>query len=53
LAIGWLVEKLTRSAIYREYARLLYTTGMPIGLRAVEHWQRLWAAPPTKIGFNR
>jgi hypothetical protein len=37
LAIGWLVEKLTRSAIYRDYARLLYTTGMPIALRAVEH----------------
>jgi AraC-like DNA-binding protein/ligand-binding sensor protein len=35
-----LVEKLTRSAIYRDYARAFSdTTGMPIALRAVEHWQ--------------
>jgi AraC-like DNA-binding protein/ligand-binding sensor protein len=35
-----LVEKLTRSAIYRDYARAFSdTTGMPIALRAVEYWQ--------------
>src|SRR5205823_10433655 len=35
-----LVEKLTRSAIYRDYARAFSdTTGMPIALRALEHWQ--------------
>jgi len=35
-----LVEKLTRSAIYRDYARAFSdTTGMPIALRPVEHWQ--------------
>lgn len=35
-----LVEKLTRSAIYRDYVRAFSdTTGLPIGLRAIEHWQ--------------
>jgi AraC-like DNA-binding protein/ligand-binding sensor protein len=35
-----LVEKLTRSAIYRDYARAFSAaTGLPVGLRGVEHWQ--------------
>src|SRR5438477_1894664 len=35
-----MVEKLTRSAIYRDYARAFSdTTGMPLALRPVEHWQ--------------
>jgi AraC-like DNA-binding protein/ligand-binding sensor protein len=35
-----LVEKLTRSAIYRDYVRAFSTaTGMPLALRSVEHWQ--------------
>jgi AraC-like DNA-binding protein/ligand-binding sensor protein len=35
-----LVEKLTRSAIYRDYVRAFSaTTGMPLALRAVEDWQ--------------
>ena len=35
-----LVEKLTRSAIYRDYVRAFSAaTGMPLALRAVEHWQ--------------
>src|SRR5438874_3235059 len=35
-----LVEKLTRSAIYRDYARAFSeTTGLPLVLRGVEHWQ--------------
>jgi AraC-like DNA-binding protein/ligand-binding sensor protein len=35
-----LVEKLTRSAIYRDYARAFSAaTGLPIGLRGIEHWQ--------------
>jgi AraC-like DNA-binding protein/ligand-binding sensor protein len=35
-----LVEKLTRSAIYRDYVRAFSTaTGMPLALRPVEHWQ--------------
>jgi AraC-like DNA-binding protein/ligand-binding sensor protein len=35
-----LVEKLARSAIYREYARAFSdATGMPLALRPVEHWQ--------------
>jgi AraC-like DNA-binding protein/ligand-binding sensor protein len=34
------VEKLTRSAIYRDYVRAFSTaTGMPLALRPVEHWQ--------------
>jgi len=34
------VEKLTRSAIYRDYARAFSaTTGMPLALRPVESWQ--------------
>ena len=34
-----LVEKLTRSAIYRDYARAYSAaTGMPVTLRPVEHW---------------
>jgi AraC-like DNA-binding protein/ligand-binding sensor protein len=35
-----LVEKLTRSAIYRDYVRAFSSaTGMPLALRPVEHWQ--------------
>jgi AraC-like DNA-binding protein/ligand-binding sensor protein len=35
-----LVEKLSRSAIYRDYARAFSSaTGMPLGLRPVEYWQ--------------
>src|SRR5438874_4904676 len=34
-----LVEKLTRSAIYRDYVRAFSeTTGLPLALRPVEHW---------------
>jgi AraC-like DNA-binding protein/ligand-binding sensor protein len=34
-----LVEKLTRSAIYRDYARAFSAaTGLPLALRPVEHW---------------
>ena len=34
-----LVEKLTRSAIYRDYARAFSSaTGLPVALRPVEHW---------------
>jgi AraC-like DNA-binding protein/ligand-binding sensor protein len=34
-----LVEKLTRSAIYRDYARAFSTaTGLAVALRPVEHW---------------
>jgi AraC-like DNA-binding protein/ligand-binding sensor protein len=35
-----LVEKLTRSAIYRDYSKAFSaTTGLPVALRPVEHWQ--------------
>jgi AraC-like DNA-binding protein/ligand-binding sensor protein len=35
-----LVEKLTRSEIYRDYARAFSNaTGLPVALRPVEHWQ--------------
>ena len=35
-----LVEKLTRSAIYRDYARAFSeATGMALALRPIEHWQ--------------
>jgi len=35
-----LVEKLTRSAIYRDYARAFgETTGLPLALRPLEQWQ--------------
>jgi AraC-like DNA-binding protein/ligand-binding sensor protein len=35
-----LVEKLTRSAIYRDYVRAFSAvTGLPIALRGIEHWQ--------------
>jgi len=35
-----LVEKLTHSAIYRDYVRAFSTaTGLPVALRAIEHWQ--------------
>ena len=35
-----LVEKLTRSAIYRDYARAFSAaTGLPLTLRGIEHWQ--------------
>jgi AraC-like DNA-binding protein/ligand-binding sensor protein len=40
LANKQFVEKLTRSAIYRDYARAFSAaTGMPLALRPVEHWQ--------------
>ncbi len=35
-----LVEKLTRSAIYRDYVRAFSAaTGLPLTLRGIEHWQ--------------
>lgn len=35
-----LVEKLTRSAIYRDYARAFSAvTGLPIALRGLDHWR--------------
>lgn len=35
-----LVEKLTRSAIYRDYSRAFSaSTGLPVALRPLEHWQ--------------
>jgi hypothetical protein len=48
-----LVEKLTRSAIYRDYARAFSdTTGMPIALRAVEHWQPAMRGPANENPFR-
>ena len=41
LGIKQLVEKLARSAIYRDYVRAFSAaTGMPLALRSVEHWQQ-------------
>ena len=47
-----LVEKLTRSAIYRDYVRAFSAaTGMPLALRAVEHWQPALRGAPNKNPF--
>lgn len=47
-----LVEKLTRSAIYRDYARAFSaTTGMPLALRPVEHWQLGMRGSPNENPF--
>jgi AraC-like DNA-binding protein/ligand-binding sensor protein len=47
-----LVEKLTRSAIYRDYARAFSTaTGMPLAMRAVEHWQPALRGAPNENPF--
>jgi len=47
-----LVEKLTRSAIYRDYVRAFSSaTGMPLALRAVEHWQPALRGAPNENPF--
>jgi len=47
-----LVEKLTRSAIYRDYARAFSAaTGMPLALRPVEHWQLAMHGSPDENPF--
>ncbi len=47
-----LVEKLTRSAIYRDYVRAFSTTtGMPLALRPVEHWQPALRGAPNENPF--
>ncbi len=47
-----LVEKLTRSAIYRDYARAFSaTTGMPLALRPVVHWQLGMRGSPNENPF--
>jgi len=47
-----LVEKLTRSAIYRDYVRAFSAaTGMPLALRAVEHWQPALRGAPNENPF--
>jgi AraC-like DNA-binding protein/ligand-binding sensor protein len=47
-----LVEKLTRSAIYRDYARAFSAaTGMPLALRPVEHWQPALRGAPNENPF--
>jgi AraC-like DNA-binding protein/ligand-binding sensor protein len=47
-----LVEKLTRSAIYRDYVRAFSAaTGMPLALRAVEHWQPPLRGAPNENPF--
>jgi AraC-like DNA-binding protein/ligand-binding sensor protein len=47
-----LVEKLTRSVIYRDYVRAFsVATGMPLALRAVEHWQRALHGAPNENPF--
>ena len=46
------VEKLTRSAIYRDYARAFSTvTGMPLALRPIEHWQPALRGAPNENPF--
>lgn len=46
------VEKLTRSAIYRDYVRAFSTvTGMPLALRPVEHWQPALRGAPNENPF--
>ncbi|MEY2519694.1 MAG: hypothetical protein QOF24_1453 [Verrucomicrobiota bacterium] len=47
-----LVEKLTRSEIYRDYARAYSTaTGLPLALRPVEHWQLATHDTPNENPF--
>lgn len=47
-----LVEKLTRSVIYRDYARAFSAaTGMPLALRPVEHWQLAMHGAPNENPF--
>lgn len=47
-----LVEKLTRSAIYRDYVRAFSTaTGLPVALRPVEHWQPALRGEPNENPF--
>jgi AraC-like DNA-binding protein/ligand-binding sensor protein len=47
-----LVEKLTRSAIYRDYVRAFSTaTGLPLALRGVEHWQPALRGAPNENPF--
>jgi AraC-like DNA-binding protein/ligand-binding sensor protein len=47
-----LVEKLTRSAIYRDYVRAFSAaTGMPLALRSVEHWQPALRGAPNENPF--
>ena len=47
-----LVEKLTRSAIYRDYVRAFSAaTGMPLALRGVEHWQPALRGAPNENPF--
>jgi AraC-like DNA-binding protein len=46
------VEKLTRSAIYRDYVRAFCTvTGMPLALRPIEHWQPALRGAPNENPF--
>jgi AraC-like DNA-binding protein/ligand-binding sensor protein len=47
-----LVEKLTRSAIYRDYARAFSeATGMPLAFRPIEHWQPALRGAPNENPF--
>jgi AraC-like DNA-binding protein len=47
-----LVEKLTRSAIFRDYARAFSaTTGMALAMRPVEHWQPALRGAPNENPF--
>jgi ligand-binding sensor protein len=47
-----LVEKLTRSAIYRDYVRAFSAaTGLPLALRHVEDWQPALRGAPNKNPF--
>ena len=47
-----LVEKLARSAIYRDYVRAFSAaTGMPLALRSVEHWQQALRGAPNENPF--
>src|SRR2546423_5199675 len=47
-----LVEKLTRSEIYRDYARAFSTaTGLPLALRPVEYWQLATHDTPNENPF--
>jgi AraC-like DNA-binding protein/ligand-binding sensor protein len=47
-----LVEKLTRSAIYRDYGRAFSTvTGMPVALRPVEYWGMALHGAPSESPF--
>lgn len=47
-----LVEKLTRSAIFRDYARAFSaTTGMALAMRPVEHWQPSLRGAPNENPF--